>query len=61
MKVEVPNAEPIVYTFDSDLHIIKKKFCTKRVDFWSAPFLIVCIGIFMVKFFTSIFEQILVE
>ncbi|EFQ46692.1 hypothetical protein LBGG_01138 [Lactobacillus gasseri MV-22] len=41
--------------------LLKKKFCTKRVDFWSAPFLIVCIGIFMVKFFTSIFEQILVE
>ncbi len=38
MKVEVPNAEPIVYTFDSDLHIIKKKFYTKRADFRSAPF-----------------------
>ena len=25
VKVEVPNAEPIVYTFDSDLHIIKKE------------------------------------
>ena len=25
VKVEVPNAEPIVYTFDTDLHIVKKE------------------------------------
>ena len=25
VKVEVPNAEPIVYTFDTNLHIIKKE------------------------------------
>ena len=51
MKVEVPNAEPIVYTFDSDLHIIKKKFYTKQSRLSVCSFLIVCIGGFMVKFF----------